>query len=513
MNCFKVPLFFITILFVSDLSAQSGGRFKSEIFAQFDSLTDITYGEAMNVKGKTQTLKLDIFSPPQTDTLKYRPLLIFIHGGGFRNNTKVGAFSSRLCSNLAKRGYVASSIDYRLGIQKPESDTAYFEALYRAVQDAKAAVRFFRRYADRYGIDTNQIFIMGSSAGSKTAMHLAYLDQKEVPQYIDTQRLGTLEGNSGNAGYSSKVQGVINCWGAMIDDKWLQKGDVPLFNIAGTNDKTVPYDSSFAYHGFRYGAFILFQKALELGIPTGYRPFLGAGHTLDNNVAKQDSAIADVSQWLYTQLHHHGGNTEGVLRYEKDIQKFEELDKTATYSSNAILVTGSSYIRQWTNIAADLAPHEVIPRGFGGSNIREMAYYVRRITKAHPKVKAIVFYSGSNDLAATPKDKTPQAILETFKYVLKTVRETHPNTPIFWIQISPNERRWSVQDKINETNRLFKEYAAQTPNLTIIEAASALLGTEKKPNTLLLKEDKLHLTDEGNRVWAKAIKPYLDKLK
>ena len=44
MNCFKATLFLITILFVSNLSAQSGGRFKSEIFAQFHSLTDITYG-------------------------------------------------------------------------------------------------------------------------------------------------------------------------------------------------------------------------------------------------------------------------------------------------------------------------------------------------------------------------------------------------------------------------------------------------------------------------------------
>ena len=334
-----------------------------------------------------------------------------------------------------------------------------------------------------------------------------------MPAYVNTKKLGTLEGNAGNAGYSSKVQGVVNCWGALVNLDYMQKGDAPIFNIAGTSDTLVPYDSSFTYHGFKYGAYILFQKALTLGISTGYRPFLGAGHTLDNNMQKQDSAIVDLTRWLFAQLRYNGGNTEGVSRYEKDIAKFEELDKTETYSPNAILVTGSSYIRQWTYIKTDLAPHEIIQRGFGGSNIREMAYYIRRITKAHPKVKAIVFYSGSNDLAVTPKDKTPQAIFETFKYVLKTVRETHPTTPVFWIQISPNERRWSVQDKITETNRLFKEYAAQTPNLTIIEAASVLLGTDGKPKTMLFKDDKLHLTDEGNRVWAKAIKPYLDQLK
>ena len=142
-----------------------------------------------------------------------------------------------------------------------------------------------------------------------------------------------------------------------------------------------------------------------------------------------------------------------------------------------------------------------------------MAYYIRRITQAHPQLKALVFYSGSNDLAVTSKDKSPQEILDVFKNVVKTVRETHSTTPIFWIQISPNERRWSVWDKISETNQLFQNYASITPNLYIIDAASALLGDDKKPNIKLFRDDKLHLTEEGNRVWAKAIKPYLDKLK
>ncbi len=72
-----------------------------------------------------------------------------------------------------------------------------------------------------------------------------------------------MEGNSGNEGYSSKVNGVMNCWGALIDYSWIRKGDVPLFNAAGTLDKTVPYDSSFDYHGFKYGPYTLFQHCLQ----------------------------------------------------------------------------------------------------------------------------------------------------------------------------------------------------------------------------------------------------------
>ena len=503
-------VFALLTAFLVTATAQNT-RFQSEIYTTIDSIGDVPYGEAVNIKGKNEVLKLDIFSPPSTDTMKQRPLMIFIHGGGFQNNNKVGGFGKRICGSLAKRGYVTSSIDYRLGIEKPKNDTMYYEAMYRAVQDAKAVVRFFKKNADKYGIDTAQIFVMGSSAGSKTAMHLAYLDQNEVPQYIDTKRLGTLEGNSGNAGFSSKVAGVVNCWGALVDYRYMQKGDAPIYNIAGTRDTLVPYDSSFAYHGFRYGAYILYQKALELGISTGYRPFLNTGHTLDNNVRKQDSAILDISAWLFTQLRYNGGNTEGVSRYAKDIAAFEDLDKKETYSDNALLVTGSSYIRLWSNIKTDLAPQEIIHRGYGGSNIRDMAYFIRRILTPHPKLKALVFYTGSNDITGTNKDKSPQQVLEMFKYIVKTVRETHPNTPIYWIEISPNERRWAVWDNIQEANRLFKEYASQTPNLHVIEAASSLLGMDKKPVVKWFKDDKLHPNDEGYKMWAEPIRKALPK--
>ena len=201
----------------------------------------------------------------------------------------------------------------------------------------------------------------------------------------------------------------------------------------------------------------------------------------------------------------------GVLRYEKDIQAFEALDKTETYSPNAILVAGSSYIRLWTVIKQDLAPQEIIQRGFGGSNVADMSYFVRRIVAPHPQVKAIVFYTGSNDITGSDKDKSPQAVLDMFKNIVKLVRETHPTTSIYWIEISPNERRWAVWDKIQEANRLFKEYASQTTNLHVIEAASSLLNNEGKPNVSYFKDDKLHLNEAGYRVWAEPIKKAFEK--
>lgn len=488
--------------------AQNSQRFKNEVFSTIDSLKNIQYGEAVNIKNEPEKLFLDIFSPTN-DTLKRRPLVVFVHGGGFVNGDKGTGYPTLFCTGLAKRGYVSSSINYRLGIGKPKNDTSYFEAMYRGVQDAKAAIRFFRKNAEKYGIDTSKIYIMGGSAGSKVAMHLAYLDQNEVPSYINTANLGSIEGKSGNEGYSSKVNAVINCWGAMIDYRWIKSGDIPLFSVHGTADKTVPFDSSYTYHGFKYGSSILYNRALSLGITTGLKLFEGSGHTLDNDKNKQKQALDEITLWLSAQI-NKSKNSAGISRFEKEIQEFEKLDKIESYSSDAILVTGSSYIRLWKSIKQDLAPHEIIHRGFGGSNIAEMAYYIDRILAKH-SLKAIVFYSGSNDITGSNQDKSPTQVLEAFKYIVQKVKLKKPETNIYYISISPNERRWSVQDKIIEANSLLKNYCQSVPNLHFIETMPQLLSKEGKYQPELYVADKLHFNDKGYQIWSAIIKKTLDK--
>lgn len=286
-----------------DSCGQGSQRYQSEIFTTYQLQSNLQYGQAVSVTGGTVNLLLDIYKPPSTDTVTNRPLVIFIHGGGFQSGDKVSNFGTRVCGSFARRGYVVASINYRLSPGSYlTSDTAYFQALYRAIQDGKAAVRYFRRYGSDHGVDTSQVFVTGSSAGSKTALHMAFLTQEEVPAFINPGQIGTLEGVSGNPGHWSEVQGVINCWGALWDYRWINAGDVPVFCVHGTSDTTVPYDSSFSYHGFKYGSTIIHGRASNVGVSSGLRLFYNTGHTLDNNAAKQDSAIRDFAAWLFTIL-------------------------------------------------------------------------------------------------------------------------------------------------------------------------------------------------------------------
>jgi hypothetical protein len=298
MKLFKY--YFMSWIISSAIFGQTLNRYESEIFSAYQLQSNIQYGRSINVSGSALDLMLDIYTGTG-DTLKNRPLVIFIHGGGFKDGDKVSNFGTRICGGLAKRGYVVASINYRLGTTNTLK--ADYEAMLRAVQDGKAAVRFFRRFSSLYGIDTSQIFATGSSAGSITALHMAYLRQNEIPSYVDLSLVGgTLEGTSGNPGYSSLIQGVISNWGALVDYQYMKTGDVPVFCVHGLSDVTVPCDSSFADGPFKYGSIIINNYAKSIGIKTGIRLFFNTGHTLDNNTAKQDSAYQDFSAWLFTIL-------------------------------------------------------------------------------------------------------------------------------------------------------------------------------------------------------------------
>ena len=492
-------------------------RYKIDIFTNIDSLIDIPYGEAINLKGENEKLLLNVFSPPASDTVKKRPLVIFIHGGGFRNNNKSSSISNKLGIRLGKKGFVVASIDYRLGIAKTNTNKDYHEAMYRAQQDARAAVRFFRKNALKYGIDENQIFLAGSSAGSMTALSVAYMDQDEIPTDIDQSKWGNLEGNGGSEGYSSKVQGVFNLWGSIIDYKWIKKGDAPLYNAAGLADLTVPYDSSYDYHSFKYGPSILYQHCLRLGIPTAWRPFYNAGHTLNNipgqgnvgdNKLRQDTLLLSMEHWLFTQLKRNGVNNNNTIngpwKYDTTFARFESLNSVEKHTDSALLFFGSSYIRMWENIRNDIAYNDIIHRGFGGCNLRDVAYYINRILASHHP-KGIFFYVG-NDIVDANNDKDPEQVFELFKFIVQEIRVKQPSIPITWLKISPSEKRWKVWDKVQQANLLIEQYCNSQANLFSIRFQHHFLGADGLPIKSLYKNDKLHYNVQGYKVWGTAIK-------
>src|SRR5690606_31397154 len=182
---------FLLLLFVgaSSIHAQTpceSGRYAEDVFANFVVTSDIEYGSNTNAAGNTTTLLLDFYEP-ENDTETERPLLIWVHGGSFLTGSKTDIDVKTFSERFAKKGYACASINYRLGFLPIDSTNA-IKAVVRAVQDLKAAIRFFRQdnaTTNTYKIDPNRIYIGGSSAGAITALHVAYLsDECEIEDYL-----------------------------------------------------------------------------------------------------------------------------------------------------------------------------------------------------------------------------------------------------------------------------------------------------------------------------------------
>lgn len=107
--------------------------------------------------------KLDLYLPAPPPATALSPALVWIHGGGWSGGTKNEARAKNVCTTLAEAGYVAVSIDYRLGAG------AWPTNLF----DCKNAVRHLRANAAKYRLDPKRIAVAGGSAGGHLALMVA----------------------------------------------------------------------------------------------------------------------------------------------------------------------------------------------------------------------------------------------------------------------------------------------------------------------------------------------------
>ena len=295
----------------------SNGRYDQEIFNDFDLTSDILYGNNDRMNGNNVDLELDVYEP-SGDTETSRPLIIFMHGGTFIAGSKTGDDVKPLAEMFAKKGYVTSSINYRLGMSNllsfsgPSAGDAA-EAVFRATQDARAAVRFFRKSVaedgNPYGIDPDHIYLVGVSAGGFMALHLAYLtEEDDIPSIIDQSNPGLgggIEGETGNPGYSSEVAAIVNIAGALADVEWMTSDKAPVLSLHGDEDETVPFGtdwisvSVFTEIIVVDGSQTVHEKAQEIGLKNCFKPHWGQDHVPHvNNQNYTDTTELYVREFL-----------------------------------------------------------------------------------------------------------------------------------------------------------------------------------------------------------------------
>ena len=288
LRCF-VAMGLLLGLFANATMAQ-GVRYAEPVFDEVNVTTAIPYSSAIK-EGATSptTLYLDFYEPVN-DPLQARPLVITVFGGAFVLGSRDFADMEAYCTRLAKHGYAAASIDYRLLSIFQISQKSLLRDAYMASQDVSSAVRFFKAHCEEYRIDTSRVFLLGNSAGSIAILSMLFLDESERPaETFEAPDLGPMHssGFAEYAGFSPSVAGAVPHWGGVMDLNVISEEEyVPLCMIHGTDDTTVPYDSGYCYNGFfpnvmpfMYGSHAMVGRLDELGLSDyEFHPFEGEEH-------------------------------------------------------------------------------------------------------------------------------------------------------------------------------------------------------------------------------------------
>ena len=253
---------------------------------------DISYGSNVDYFGITEDLKLDLYTPAPTANGKNGkfPLYVWVHGGGFLVGGKAGGDTQMIL--MANKGFISAAINYRLGWNRDRTaeqcsgdSTSLKEAIYRAVQDLHASIRFLVANADKYNIDTNYIFIGGQSAGGVDILNTAYINQDYanlmVPNAI--ARFGLLDRADNNLTNTFTIKGLESMWGGLNTDQLITAANaIPTIFFHGELDNVVPYDIGTVYQCPDqlpvYGTKPLYARLSSLSVPALAYIDVNAGH-------------------------------------------------------------------------------------------------------------------------------------------------------------------------------------------------------------------------------------------
>ena len=294
---------------------------------------EIIYGQASNYKGNPETLDLDFYYPKASvDTLKEKPLIMLIHGGSSGDKSKMDKY----CPLFAQRGFAVANINRRKG-SKNNEEIEILKEVYRALQDAHAALRFLVKNADEYGIDTGAVFVGGVSTGAAISIAISYMNQQDFDNHYSniTESLGQMDNSTNDLNTKFTVRGVLDMWGQISDTAFIsfeEAQEIPIIMFHGTADSATspsPYEKALQ----------IARRYQSLGGCYQLHTRTGAGHT--QGISKY--YIAEQTGCFFKSILCNSCNS---LETEVDNQNFS--------CHNVLSIDKSSYHRPHINLDSSL---------------------------------------------------------------------------------------------------------------------------------------------------------------
>ena len=194
--------------------------------------------------------------------------------------------------------------------------------------------------------------------------------------------------------------------------------------------------------------------------------------------------------------------------YEEEVRALENSLRHRTLPAGPAVFYGSSSIRLWSALALDLGDDRAVNLGFGGSTLEACVYFFERLVlPVHPA--SLVVYAGDNDLG---DGKTADDVLRSFRALMSKTTRLLPGVPLWFIAIKASPARFDLRTKIDSANRAIAEEISHYPGYYFVDAFHAMLGANGEPRRELFNPDGLHLSREGEALWARLLQPWHDQI-
>jgi lysophospholipase L1-like esterase len=190
-------------------------------------------------------------------------------------------------------------------------------------------------------------------------------------------------------------------------------------------------------------------------------------------------------------------------RFEGEIRAFEAADRANPPPPGGVVFIGSSSIQAWTDVAADFPGVPVLNRGFGGSTLADVVYYMDRILLLY-RPRLVVLYAGDNDLAA---GRSPARVVAEYRTFVARLRAALPAASVVFVSIKPSPSRRTFIPRMRETNQRIRAVTARDTLQTYVDVFTPMLDRAGQPRPELFVADSLHMTRAGYLLWRARLAP------
>lgn len=204
-------------------------------------------------------------------------------------------------------------------------------------------------------------------------------------------------------------------------------------------------------------------------------------------------------------LVYMNGAAEDPGFFASEVETFVEADRASPPAPGQIVFVGSSSIRFWTTLEADMAPLPVVRRGFGGAHLSHVVHEAPRIVIPYAP-RAVVVYAGDNDIGA---GKSAETVVADFEALVALLRVSLPETDVWFLSIKPSRLRANLWPEMEKANERIRALAEVDPRLRYIDVGTVLRGSDGEPDRAFFRFDGLHLSAKGYAAWTSVVKPVL----